>query len=279
MSGDVDDRRQVLKWVQRVKRHDSLCAEQIRSQSSGPPPTGAALLDQWGRAHWLKSVSLLGREPDTCDVAILESSVSRAHAKIERDSDERAWTLSDLESTNGTFVDGARLERTAGLKDGALVTVGDVSFVFHGQGAVLFERVGPATINRTSRTSDPEGEAGGYEEGPSVTLLGLVSAGAGVVDYEGRFVELGAAQYALVSELAERIIEERDRAPAVRGFVASGELLTDLPWQTPYPEDNHLKQLVRRTRRAFDRAGIEDPIESRHGSGYRLRWIPTIEPL
>jgi len=276
----MDERREVLRWLQRVKRHDSLCAEQIMSRSDGTPPTNAALLDQWGRAHWLTPEALLGREPGSCDVAILESSVSRAHAKIELGSDasvatESAWRLTDLESTNGTFVDGARLKEAVTLEDGSLVTVGDVSFVFHGQGAILFDRTGPASINRTSRTSDAEQEA----SGPAVTLLGLVSAGAGVVDYDGRFVELGPAQYALVSELAERIIEEWDRAAAVRGFVGSGELLEVLPWRSPYPEDNHLKQLVRRTRRAFDRAGIADPIESRHGSGYRLRWRPTIEAL
>lgn len=273
----MDERREVLSWMRRVKRHDSLCAEQIMVEPRTEPPTKAALLDQWGRGHWLMPRTLIGREPGGCDVAILESSVSRAHARLEREAEEHTWSVTDLDSTNGTFVDGQRIEGSAPLSDGALVTFGDVSFVFHGRGAVLFDRASSDTISRTSKTSDPEHE--GEPEGPRVTLLGLVNTGAGVVDYEGRFVELGPAQYALLSELAEAILEEKARADAVRGFVGSGELLELLPWKSPYPTDNHLKQLVRRTRRAFDRAGIEDPIESRHGYGYRLRWIPAIEAL
>jgi DNA-binding winged helix-turn-helix (wHTH) protein len=53
------------------------------------------------------------------------------------------------------------------------------------------------------------------------------------------------------------------------------ELLTDLPWNTASPDDNHLKQQIRRVRKALTRLGLDDVIEARHGFGYRL----TVEPL
>jgi hypothetical protein len=266
----MSNRRKVLEWVSRIKPLDNLCAEQIVSPSGTEAPTPAALLDQWGRAHWLRESTVIGREVQGTDFAVLETSVSRRHAALRFEANGGAWTASDLGSTNGTFVEGARLSEPAALEDGALVTIGDVGFVFHSNGAALFDRQGPDSIKRTS-ASDRAGD------GPSVALLGPVMGGGGVVDCAGTYVQLGPTQYSLVTLLAERIVAEADKTDAVRGFVSSAQLLADLPWQTAYPEDNNVKQLVRRTRRAFDRAGIDNPIESRHGFGYRLRWVPSIE--
>jgi hypothetical protein len=40
------------------------------------------------------------------------------------------------------------------------------------------------------------------------------------------------------------------------------------------PNENHVKQLVRRVRRALMKVARGDLIESRHRFGYRLRAIP-----
>jgi hypothetical protein len=53
---------------------------------------------------------LLGRHP-ACDVVLGDLSVSRRHARL-RYCDGR-WTLCDLESTNGTKVNGIRVGRCA----------------------------------------------------------------------------------------------------------------------------------------------------------------------
>ena len=52
---------------------------------------------------------VLGRAP-TCDVVIEDSHVSQQHAQLDV-TPEGAW-LADLQSTNGTFVAGDRLQRT-----------------------------------------------------------------------------------------------------------------------------------------------------------------------
>jgi DNA-binding response OmpR family regulator len=72
---------------------------------------------------------------------------------------------------------------------------------------------------------------------------------------------------------------EVGRDERVRGFVRSTELLASLSWDTARPEDNHIKQLVRRVRQALARASMGDLIESRHGFGYRLRVRPVENPI
>jgi hypothetical protein len=49
---------------------------------------------------------LIGRSPE-CDVYVERRSISRRHAQIERRSDH--YVLSDLESVNGTYINGQRL--------------------------------------------------------------------------------------------------------------------------------------------------------------------------
>ncbi len=59
---------------------------------------------------------LLGRDPDRCDISVMEPSLSRVHCKFTG-TGSRAW-LEDLGSTNGTFVNDERV-------DIALVQSGD----------------------------------------------------------------------------------------------------------------------------------------------------------
>jgi DNA-binding response OmpR family regulator len=71
--------------------------------------------------------------------------------------------------------------------------------------------------------------------------------------------------------------DEAHQPDMVRGFVRTSELIADLSWDTRDPGDNHVKQLVRRVRRALIKAEIGDLIESRHRFGYRLRAIPRVQ--
>ena len=77
-------------------------------------------------------IANLGRA-DYNDVCVPEESVSTAHAKLQRR--EGVWILVDLDSTNGTFVDGERVRGEAPLVAGALLRLGDVQMVFDPTGA------------------------------------------------------------------------------------------------------------------------------------------------
>lgn len=63
---------------------------------------------------------LLGRGGD-CDVLLAAPDVSRKHAAIERD--EEGWTIADLGSRHGTFVNGRRVASRR-LEDGDQITLG-----------------------------------------------------------------------------------------------------------------------------------------------------------
>jgi pSer/pThr/pTyr-binding forkhead associated (FHA) protein len=64
----------------------------------------------------------MGRR-DTCDIGLsYDSQVSRQHAQIRYDG-EHFW-LEDLDSRNGTFIDGNRLEGKTTIKPGSLFRVG-----------------------------------------------------------------------------------------------------------------------------------------------------------
>jgi pSer/pThr/pTyr-binding forkhead associated (FHA) protein len=77
------------------------------------------------------------------DVVIADASVSTSHAKLQRRDD--VWVLTDLGSTNGTFVEGERLSGEVALGPGTTVKFGEV--------AVLFEPFDEsAPIRRSSGT-------------------------------------------------------------------------------------------------------------------------------
>lgn len=71
----------------------------------------------------------LGRDPK-CDVRVdadLDIMVSRSHAVIEwvdPEEGERHYTLTDLLSSNGTFLNGGQITGTVALNSGDLVQLG-----------------------------------------------------------------------------------------------------------------------------------------------------------
>src|SRR5204863_9817621 len=65
---------------------------------------------------------------DYNDVVLPDESVSTTHAKLQRR--EGVWILVDLDSTNGTFVDGDQIKGEAPLAPGATLRFGDVTLVF-----------------------------------------------------------------------------------------------------------------------------------------------------
>jgi hypothetical protein len=73
-----------------------------------------------------KQRSVLGRSRDA-DVQIEDPNVSRRHAEVVQEGS--AYWLVDLGSTNGTEVDGKRVQR-ARLDDGSRFTVGETTVTF-----------------------------------------------------------------------------------------------------------------------------------------------------
>ncbi len=72
---------------------------------------------------------IIGRE-DSADIVIPLTSVSREHACILPQNEE--FVIEDLNSTNGTFVNGVRVNRCI-LRHNDLIRIGDVTILFSQQ--------------------------------------------------------------------------------------------------------------------------------------------------
>jgi len=78
----------------------------------------------------LNSISaIVGRAP-TADLPVVDPTVSRRHAQIL--SDENGLTVHDLGSSNGTFVNGNKID-TAPIVPGDVIAFGKVSFRLEGE--------------------------------------------------------------------------------------------------------------------------------------------------
>ncbi len=83
--------------------------------------------------------SVLGRD-DSADVRLTDDGISRAHAAVEREGGK--IVLVDLDSTNGTFCNGARIQR-CDLTDGDKVAVGAstiLKFTFQDQADERYQK-------------------------------------------------------------------------------------------------------------------------------------------
>ncbi len=73
--------------------------------------------------------TLIGRNPNT-DITLLDEGISREHAVVSFDEESGTYTVEDLQSTNGTKVNGKRV-RSAALAHGDKLEIGHTLFQFH----------------------------------------------------------------------------------------------------------------------------------------------------
>jgi pSer/pThr/pTyr-binding forkhead associated (FHA) protein len=72
--------------------------------------------------------TLIGRNPNT-DITLLDDGISREHAILLFDGDGGEFEIEDLESTNGTKVNGKRI-RSARLAPGDVIQIGHTILEF-----------------------------------------------------------------------------------------------------------------------------------------------------
>ena len=168
------------------------------------------LLDPSGQEHSLtNTVTRMGRAVEN-EIVILDKRSSREHAIIRREG--RKVIIEDQGSTNGTYLNGERLQHVVQLRDGDQVRVGDVAFTFH----------------------DPEGTS---VETPFPELD--VNLEAAEVRVNRKLVQLSSKEFALLTYLFEN-----------RGKVCSKDEIGRVVW-SEYQEgifDYQIENLVRRLR-------------------------------
>jgi pSer/pThr/pTyr-binding forkhead associated (FHA) protein len=78
----------------------------------------------WGETITIGRASLEA----TWEIRLTDRAVSRPHARLERRDQE--YLLTDLESANGTLLNGAPLRGEALLKDGDAISMGETTLLF-----------------------------------------------------------------------------------------------------------------------------------------------------
>jgi pSer/pThr/pTyr-binding forkhead associated (FHA) protein len=111
----------------------------------------------------------IGRKPDN-DLLIDDHTVSSHHAKIIRV--QSVYFLEDLNSTNGTALNGQAIER-AQLHDADVITIGQHRIIFQDSGTVS-TRVSSSALelDQTMAISSKS-----MQDGPSITARILVTGG------------------------------------------------------------------------------------------------------
>ena len=123
--GDVSALGQTLPVRGISDEETALLAQWSRMEATAP--TGGRLIAKDGVLWPIPDSGLLiGRDPE-CGLVITSSAVSRRHAAIT----PGVWGYTILdESTNGVLVNGMRIQRTALLRQGDVIVIGDVEYRF-----------------------------------------------------------------------------------------------------------------------------------------------------
>jgi DNA-binding response OmpR family regulator len=189
--------------------------------------------DPTGREHLLAGeVTTIGRAIEN-DIVITSRSASREHARVQHQG--RSLVLTDLGSTNGTFLNDQRVLTPVELRDGDCVSIGDISLVFN----------------------DPDST---YLETPFPELE--VDVAAGTVRVDRRVVALSPKEFALLSYVDEH-----------RGEICSKDDIGAAVWPEYHDSvyDYQIENLVRRLRSRIE----PDPAKPQllltlRGLGYKL---------
>ncbi len=107
-----------------------------------------------GQALWI------GRDPSQSNVVVSEDFVSRLHCSIERAPE--GWYVADRHSRNGVYVNGAKVEGSAWLKPGDVLSTKDIHGQFHLLG--VFEPPIAAAAPAPKVPAKPSGNAGLFGE-------------------------------------------------------------------------------------------------------------------
>jgi hypothetical protein len=86
-----------------------------------------------GDEYALEGETVIGREHGSADVVLADPGISRRHAAVRAGGGR--ITVTDLGSSNGTYVNGSRLSGEVELADGDEIQVGGTVLSVHGSGA------------------------------------------------------------------------------------------------------------------------------------------------
>jgi pSer/pThr/pTyr-binding forkhead associated (FHA) protein len=75
----------------------------------------------------IKDVTVIGRSAQA-DVPLKDDNCSRQHCQVRKWAGK--YMVEDLQSRNGTFVNGSKVAKDLALADGDVIAIGDTTIVF-----------------------------------------------------------------------------------------------------------------------------------------------------
>jgi len=179
-----------------------------------------------------RTVTRLGRAPDN-DVVLDNKRSSRYHAEIRWE--KHHYVLHDMDSTNGTFVNGERLVAPHVLKDGDRIEIAGIGYRFSDPEATIIEERLPTLV---------------------------VEESAGLAWVNRHPLVLSAKEFALLALLYRRA-----------GAVCDKDSIASAVWPECPDQvyDYQIENLVGRLRQKLEaEPGAGALIETARGRGYRL---------
>src|SRR5438132_10598624 len=108
-SPDLFGDERTADQTQIVDTRTSLHVHRVRLVVQTGPAAGREFQSDKERIRLGNARVLPGRDDSGNDLALDDRKVSRHHAELSRT--DKGWLLTDLDSTNGTWLDGRRVER------------------------------------------------------------------------------------------------------------------------------------------------------------------------
>jgi pSer/pThr/pTyr-binding forkhead associated (FHA) protein len=109
---------------------------------------------------------VIGRAPD-CDITVRDILLSRRHCRLEPKGD--GWVIVDLQSKNGTAINGERLAAARPLSDNDVIRLGRSKIIFH---AGLPDEEIADRLSMPARPHDPGDSLAGTLSGFTLLLPG-----------------------------------------------------------------------------------------------------------
>lgn len=195
------------------------------------------------QVEWIRPVLTIGRD-NANDLIIDHPLASRRHARLERD--EQGYVVRDLESTNGTYVNGERVEGARALHNQDVIWVADVEIVF----------------------SDPEAT----QKGPlPLEVLKRVRAAEDSLRLDSRAKEVYIAGKLVEPPLTVKEFQLLELLYTHKGQVISKDEIARSVWDYEVYDYNAIDALVYRLRQRIE-ADTGNPryIVTVRGFGYKL---------
>jgi pSer/pThr/pTyr-binding forkhead associated (FHA) protein len=193
--------------------------------------------------EWSKPLLTLGRDSAN-DIIIDHPLASRRHARMERD--ENGYFVRDLESTNGTYVNGNRIEGAYLLRNQDKVWVADTEIVFN----------------------DPEAT----QKGPlPLEILKRVRAAEETLRLDSRAKEVYLAGKTLDPPLTVKEFQLLELLYTHKGQVISKDEIARSVWDYEVYDYNAIDALVYRLRQRIEQdPGAPRFLVTVRGFGYKL---------